>query len=158
MKPRVYVETSVLSYLTARPSKDPLTVSRQRITIDWWATRSAFEAHVSEVVLSEASMGDKTYAGRRVDAAKDLLVLTATDESEKLTRALLKAAALPRKAAVDAIHVAIATVYGMDYLVTWNCAHIANAVMRPRIEAVCRRAGFDPPIICTPEELRLGEG
>ena len=100
---------------------------------------------------------DAEAAARRLAAIVGIEVLAATGEARALAEALLVAAAMPRKAAVDAAHVAIAALNGMEFLVTWNCAHIANAVMRPRIEQVCRNAGFEPPTICTPDELRVGE-
>jgi hypothetical protein len=107
--------------------------------------------------MTEVRKGDPAAAARRLAAVDGLQVLAATREANELAIALLTAAAMPRKAAIDAVHVAIATVNGMDFLLTWNCTHIVNAVMRPRIETVCRDAGFDPPTICTPEELQLEE-
>lgn len=157
MKPRVYLETSVVSYLTALPSRDLVRAAHQQITVEWWATREAFELFVSEAVLVEARMGDPEAAARRVAALDGLPLLAATREAQSLATALVAGAAIPRKAAIDAVHVAVATVHGMSFLLTWNCAHIANAVMRPRIEAVCRRGGYEPPTICTPEELALQE-
>lgn len=153
MKPRVYVETSVLSYLTALPSRDLVRAAHQQITIEWWAIRERFELFVSEAVLAEAHKGDPVAAARRIAAAEGLQVLSATAEAQRVAGALLRAAAMPKKAAIDAAHVAIAAVHGLDFLVTWNCTHIANAVMRPHIEAACRDSGFSAPIICTPEEL-----
>jgi len=153
-RPRVYVETSVLSYLTALPSRDIVRIAHQQLTTEWWASREEFELFVSDVVLSEARRGDAGAATRRVEAAAGLSVLTTTPVIEHPAGSLLGAAALPAKAAIDAVHVAIAAVHGMHFLLTWNYAHIANAAMRPRIDAVCRRSGFEPPIICTPEELR----
>jgi hypothetical protein len=104
-------------------------------------------------VLAEARRGDPAAANRRLVAAEGIEILNATQEAESLASALLRAAAMPAKAAIDAVHVALATVHGIDYLLTWNCTHIANAVTRPLIEAVCRGSGFQPPVICTPEEL-----
>lgn len=157
MKPRVYVETSVLSYLTALPSRDLVRAAHQQLTIEWWARREQFELFVSEAVLAEIRKGDPVAAARRVAAAEGLQVLSATTEAQALAVALLRAAVMPRKAAVDAAHVAIAAVHGLEFLMTWNCTHIANAVMRPKIEAVCREAGVVPPVICTPEELTIQE-
>jgi len=157
MKPRVYIETSVLSYLTAFPSRDLVQAAHQQITIEWWNRRDSFELVVSEAVLAEAGRGDSAAANRRLAVAADLTVLVATVEAQSLARQLLAASVMPSRAAVDAAHVAIATVHGANFLLTWNCAHIANAVMRERIEAVCRQAGFKPPVICTPEELMLQE-
>jgi hypothetical protein len=157
VKPRVYIETSVLSYLTALPSRDLVRAAHQQVTTEWWAVRDAFELFVSDAVLAEARLGDPAAAARRLAAAQPLAILAATDDAQDLAGALLAAAAMPRKAAIDAVHVAIAAVNGMDFLLTWNCTHIANAVMRPRIETVCRSAGFEPPTICTPEELQTEE-
>jgi hypothetical protein len=157
VKPRVYVETSILSYLTALPSRDIIRAARQQLTVDWWARRDDFDLFVSEPVLAEARRGDPGAAARRLAATEGIEVLSGTDEAEALAAALLKAAAMPLKAAIDAAHVAIATVHGLDFVLTWNCTHIANATMRPRIEAVCQDNGFRPPVICTPEELSTQE-
>jgi hypothetical protein len=157
MKSRVYIETSVVSYLTALPSSDLVRAAHQQLTTEWWTKREGFALFVSDAVLTEVRQGDPAAAARRLAAVDGLQVLAATREANELATALLTAAAMPRKAAIDAVHVAIATVNGMDFLLTWNCTHIANAVMRPRIETVCRDAGFDPPTICTPEELQPEE-
>ncbi len=151
---RVYLETSVLSYLTAWPSRDVVRIAHQQITAEWWARRETFDLFVSDLVLDEISRGDAVAAERRIEVSAGLVVLTATTAAEELAASLLRAAALPPKAALDALHVAIAAVHGMHFLLTWNCAHIANAAMRPRIETVCRSGGYEPPIICTPEELQ----
>lgn len=153
MKPRVYLETSVVSYLTALPSRDLIRAAHQQITLEWWAAKDTFELYVSEAVPAEARSGDPAAAARRLVALEGLPVLAATSEAESLAHAFVNAAIMPRKAAIDAVHVAVATVHGMDFLVTWNCTHIANATMRSRIQTVCRDNGFEPPTICTPEEL-----
>ncbi|WP_437596560.1 DNA-binding protein [Sorangium sp. So ce590] len=153
MKPRVYGETSILSYLTALPSRDVIQAARQQVTIGWWARRDEFELFLSDPVLTEARRGDPAAAARRLGAAAGIAVLSGAEEAETLAAALIKQAAMPAKAIVDAAHVAIAAVHGLDFLLTWNCTHIANATMRPRIESVCRDSGFRPPIICTPDEL-----
>jgi hypothetical protein len=157
VKPRVYIETSVLSYLTSWPSRDLVKAAHQQMTLEWWAGRERFDLFVSEAVLAEASRGDPEAARLRLAAADGLRVLTATTEAQALAIALLRASAMPAKAAIDAAHVAIATVHGMNFLLTWNCTHIANAVMREAIEGVCRRQGYKPPVICTPEELSIQE-
>src|SRR5262245_38183747 len=118
-KPRVYIETSVVSYLTARPSRDPYTRLHQELTVRWWTSRAAFDAFVPVAVLEEASRGDPTYSSRRLSAISGLAVLDIDKDVEKLALALIKAAAIPRHAEVDALHVAIAAVHGMHYLVTW---------------------------------------
>lgn len=157
MKRRVYIETTVVSYLTALPTRDLVRAAHQQLTVEWWAGRDGFELFISDAVLAEARAGDPTAAARRLAALAGVPVLAATDDALALARALLTAAAMPPKAAIDATHVAVAAINGLDFLLTWNCAHIANAVMRPRIERVCREAGFEPPTICTPEELRVEE-
>ena len=134
-----------------------MRAAHQQVTLEWWAHRERFELFASEAVLAEARKGDPAAASRRIAAAEGLQVVSATAEAQALAAALLRAAVMPRKAALDAAHVAIATVHGLDFLVTWNCTHIANAAMRPQIEAVCRHAGFQPPIICTSEELAFEE-
>ncbi|HEX4955426.1 MAG TPA: type II toxin-antitoxin system VapC family toxin [Thermoanaerobaculia bacterium] len=153
MKPRVYIETSILSYLTALPSRDVIQAARQQLTLAWWSRRHDYDLFVSDPVLAEARRGDPTAAGRRLDAAVGIPVLSGAEEAEALAADLLAKAAMPPKAVLDAAHVAIAAVHGLDFLLTWNCTHIANATMRPRIEAICKGYGFPPPIICTPDEL-----
>ncbi len=153
MNPTVYVETSVISYLTAQPSRDLVLAAHQQVTRDWWAGRHRFHLCVSDAVLEEAARGDHAAAERRLAALQGISVLSASASAQALARAFLAAAVMPSKAAIDAVHVAIAATHGADFLVTWNCAHIANAVVREKIEAMCRKAGFRPPVICTPLEL-----
>jgi predicted nucleic acid-binding protein len=154
MKPRVYLETSVISYLASRPSRDLIMAAHQQITQEWWEQRRGkFELLVSQLVLQEVHGGDKSAAERRTEFVKDLAQVQTTDEVIALAQKLLQASALPMSEFADAVHVALAAVHGVDYLVTWNLKHIANAVTRHRIESACRESGFEPPIICTPEEL-----
>ena len=151
--PKVYVETSVISYLTALPTRDLIRAAHQQVTLDWWAGRNAFDVYVSQFVIDEASAGHPEAAARRLAALQDALLLEVTDDAASLAAQLISGDGLPTKARVDAFHVAVATVHGMDYLLSWNCTHIANATLRGRIEAICRAAGFEPPVICTPLEL-----
>jgi len=115
--------------------------------------RDKFELLISEFVIAEASMGNPEAARRRLAAVVDLAGLDVNESVRTLGKALIQHHALSAKAEMDAYHVAIAAVHGMDFLLTWNCTHIANAATRPKIEATCRRLGFEPPIICTPLEL-----
>jgi len=154
---RVYVETSIVSYLTAWPSRDLVLAAHQQVTREWWSHRERFELLVSDAVLVEAARGDGAAAARRLAALAGIPALSATERAQALARDLLQAAAMPSKAAIDAAHVAIAATHGVDFLLTWNCTHIANAVTRAKIEGVCRDAGFQPPVICTPLELRAEE-
>lgn len=153
MKSSIYVETSIVSYLTARPNRDLVRAAHQEVTREWWATREAFELFISQLVLDEAAAGDAGAAAQRLEALRDLPLLELTAEVTALSVHLLREAALPPKAAADAFHIAFAATHGVDFLLTWNCTHIANATMRPKIEAICRMNGFDPPVICTPLEL-----
>jgi hypothetical protein len=154
MQPKAYLETTIASYLTARPSRDLITAANQQMTHDWWHDhRANFDLYVSQFVIEEASAGDPEAAKRRLAMLADLPQLDVTDAVQHLAQALLTHVPLPPNAQVDALHIAVATVHGMDYLVTWNCTHIANATLRHRIEAICRAEGYEPPIICTPQEL-----
>src|SRR5262249_33831396 len=152
MKPKVYLETTIPSYLTSRPSRDLVTAAHQQITREWWDTRRHdFDLFVSQMVLDEASAGDPEAATRRLEVLASLPLLAPKTEGTAVARMLSNHLSLPPRAAADALHIAIAVVNGMDYLLTWNCTHIANAVLRGRIEAACRSRGFRVPIICTPE-------
>ena len=153
MKPKLYLETSIVSYLTARPSHDLSRAAHQQLTLDWWDTRTAYDLFVSQFVLDEAGAGDPGAAQRRLAALREAALLDLTPEAGRLAGEILRQGGMPAKAYVDAIHVAIAAVHGLDYLLTWNCAHIANATMRGRIETICRDTGFEPPLICTPVEF-----
>ena len=154
MNPTVYIETSVLSYLAARPSRDVVLAGYQQVTREWWTNaRERFELVASELVAKEARAGDADAARARVELLESVTLLDATDDAVELTRKLLDLGAVPWKAADDAAHIAIAVTNGIDYLVTWNFRHIANAAMRSRIERACRSAGYQPAIICTPNEL-----
>lgn len=153
-KPSVYVETSIVSYLTARPSRDLIIAAQQTITRDWW--RGATERFVlvaSELVFTEAAAGDSEAARARLTALEVVTRLETTEDATALTRRLLELGAFPPAAAADAAHVGIAATNRVDYLLTWNLRHIANAAVRPRIERACRKAGHEPPVICTPIEL-----
>ena len=157
MKPKVYIETSIPSYLTARPNNDIRAMANQNTTIEWWENRkSEFEVFVSEFVIAESSLGHPEASARRIAAIEGIRELEVTEEVKELAKALILDGPIPKQAEIDAYHIAIATVNGMEYLLTWNCTHIANAVMRPKIEAVCRRYGYEPPAICTPQELMEG--
>jgi len=156
MKSTVYVETSVISYLAARPSRDLIVAAHQQISQEWWDVRQHWSLSISALVVAESRAGDAEAARRRLALLDGVPLLHLNDAATELAEHLLNRAALPPSAKDDALHVAVATVHGVDYLLTWNCKHIANAQQRPRIEAVCRALGYRPPVICTPEEL-LGD-
>ncbi len=155
MAERVYIETTVVSYLTARPNRDVVIAAHQQITHEWWdQARADFELCTSQLVLQEAGSGDAEAAQERLVILKAMVLLDTTEAAVRLATELLKAKALPEKAADDALHIAIAAEQKLPYLLTWNCRHMANATMRPVIEAACASKGYKMPIICTPEELR----
>ncbi len=157
MQPSVYLETSVISYLAARPSRDVITAAHQEITRVWWGTRrGAFALFISEVVLDEIRRGDPEAAHRRAAFTQEAVVLQAGEGTRGLAEALIARTGIPAHAAADAAHVAVAALNGIDYVLTWNCRHIANAQMRRAMENTCEQAGYMAPVLCTPEELMGG--
>lgn len=153
-RPKVYLESSVISYLAARPSRDILATAHQQVTREWWErSRSHFDLFVSGEVLNEIRRGDPAASQIRLTYVQDLPVLEADDQARLLAAEILRTSALPQKAAADAAHIAIATVNGMDFLLTWNCTHIANGFIQRAISRLSREMGFEPPTIVTPEEL-----
>ena len=157
LKARLYLETTVPSYLTAWPSRDLIRASHQQVTREWWERRrSEFDVHISQLVLDEAAAGDPAAARERLAVLAGLPLPDLTAEVASLATALVASLALPAKATTDAAHIALAAVHGMHFLLTWNCTHIANAEMAVAIASVCREHGFTAPVICTPEEL-MGE-
>ena len=154
MKPRIYLETTFVSYLTARLSRDLVVAAHQQLTSAWWETRrDDFDLYISQAVLREASVGDTEAAQRRLQALEGLALPDVTRTVEEPAARLPGPHLVPEKAAEDALHISLATVHGMDYLLTWNCKHIANAALRSLLEKILREEGFQPPVICTPEEL-----
>lgn len=157
MKPKVYLETTIPSYLAARPSRDLLVAAHQQITREWWEMhRGEFELCTSELVIQEVNKGDIAFAKRRLELLVGIPTLIVSDEIMKLARHLTTTGPIPHNAAVDAAHIAIATVYECEYLLTWNCRHIANAQLHRAIRRVVEQYGYDVPGLCTPEEL-MGE-
>ena len=154
MRPKIYVETSVVSYLAARPSRDLIVAANQQITQEWWQVRRpAFELYISQMVVQEAAAGDPGAAQRRLQILEEIPLLKLKEDAVTLAETLIRAGPLPDSAVEDALHIAVATLNGMDYLLTWNFKHLANATIRYQIEQICRQQGYDPPIICTPQEL-----
>ena len=152
---RVYIETTFVSYLTARPSRDVVVAGHQQSTHEWWdQSRVDFELCTSQLVLQEAGAGDPQAAQERLVILKAMILLDTTEAAIILAEELVRSHSLPEKAADDALHIAIAAHQKIPYLLTWNCRHMANATMRSAIEAVCTSKGYKVPIICTPEELK----
>lgn len=154
MKPRVYIETSVVSYLTAWRSPKLMMAAQQQATHEWWdSERERYDLFISEVVIQEAASGDPNAAKLRLEILNVIDKLDVSNDARLLAAAIINETPLPTKAEVDALHIAVVAVNGLDYLLTWNCRHIANPTLRPRIESVCRSHGFNPPSICTPFDL-----
>ena len=153
MKAKVYVETTMVSYLASSPSRDLVVAAHQQITREWWERRDRFELFVSQAVVEEAARGDVAAAARRATVLRGIPVLELAAEVHEFANQLVRTRIVPAKASIDALHIAVAVVNRVDYLVTWNCVHIANAAIRTNIERVCRSAGLQAPVICTPEEL-----
>lgn len=157
MKKTVYIETTIPSYLTGRASNNLIAAGEQEVTRQWWEERRPrYHLYVSELVLKEAMQGDTGAAQRRLECLTDIDVLEIDNEAIRLTEALLKSKVFPEKAIADAGHIALAARYELDYLLTWNCKHIANAEMIRQISHVVSTAGYYMPIICTPLELSGG--
>lgn len=157
MKSKVYIETSVISYLTSRISRDLITAGHQQITQEWWGfRRKDFDLYVSQLVIKESGRGDNDASEKRLSVLKDIPLLQLNDEITDLAEEIIFEKIIPEKYAEDSIHIAIATIHKIDYLLTWNCRHIANAELRKNILKLCTRSGYNMPIICTPEEL-MGE-
>ena len=153
-KPTLYLETTVPSYYVSRPSTDLLLLTHQRITREWWDNHiAAYEVFVSEVVYEEIARGDPAAAIRRGEVISQFQILEVTDEAAAFAQALLKELPLPQKALTDALHLAVASVHGVDYLATWNCRHIARGSVKKRMPTIAATWGLPSPTICTPEEL-----
>lgn len=158
MLPKVYIETTIPSYLTSRPSRDLLVAGHQQVTQTWWIDkRHEFELYISELVIIECEAGEAEMARKRLELLSGLRLLDIGPEVRELAGKLISIGPLPAKAENDAFHIAVAAVNAMDYLLSWNLKHIANAAMRKAIEMVCRNSGFEPPIICTPDTLLAEE-
>ena len=153
-KPKVYIETTVVSYLAARLSRNTTIAARQQATRQFWHEHAhRFDFITSDAVLDEIEEGDKTLAQRRIHLLRPLTVFETTPAASQLTQALLNSGAVPRSSQTDAKHIAVAAVYNVEYLATWNYKHIANVQKWSQIEHICRDNGFRAAIICTPAVL-----
>ncbi len=153
-----YVETTIVGHVAGRLLRDPTVAAQQQITRHWWnLAPSRLEIVISQLVLDECGGGDPSAAQERLEVVKNHRLLTITQECRDLATNLMSARAVPASEPRDALHIAIASVHRVNYLLTWNFRHIANAVQRHHIEFVIQEAGFDPPVICTPQELPLDD-
>jgi predicted nucleic acid-binding protein len=150
----LYIETTIVGHLSGKLVADAIVAVRQQLTRDWWQNQSQrYQLFISQLVLDECGAGDISAARERLEIVKNLDLLDGTTVTDSLAAALIAADAIPATEPRDAFHIAIAATNGIKYLLTWNFKHIANATLRNRIEAVCRDSGFEPPTICTPDEL-----
>ena len=157
MSETVYIETSILGYLTARPSRDIVVAANIEVTREWWETRrNDFQLYSSQAVVKETSQGDAEIASQRLEILRSFSLLDLNQSVLSLAEQFLERSNLPAKADVDAVHIAAATVHGMDYLLTWNCKHIANAQMQRKLAEISLDCGYELPILCTPYELLGG--
>lgn len=154
MKPTVYIETTVISYCMARPSRDLIIAAHQQITHDWWEMAlPQFEAFISPIVLEEISMGDTDAAKVRLESVSSFNVLEVSSEVRNLADSYFSAIEIPEKSRADSYHLAVASWHGMDFLVSWNCTHIVSGRIKRIIEEINSSKGIRTPIVCTPEEL-----
>lgn len=156
-KAAVYLETTIPSFLTARPSTHLIVAGKQAVTRAWWETqRSRFDLFISQLVLDEAEAGDWDAAKRRIEVLADIDLLEIDEEVLDLTERIMETGLIPAKAKTDGAHIAVASRHSVEFLLTWNCAHIANAEILSRINYVVSAAGYLMPTICTPDELFAG--
>lgn len=155
MKPKVYIETSVVSYFTAWPSRDVVMAAHQALTAEWWLNGlPRYQPVISQFVIDEVQAGDPAAARLRMEALADIALVTASAEDvERVVNALMARRALPPNARYDALHVALCACAGVEFLATWNYKHLANASKLALVERVCRECGYEPPRIATPSEL-----
>lgn len=153
---RVYLETTVVGHLTGRIHPDPIISARQKASLEWWSSRNKYELYISQIVMDECAAGDSVAAAERIQLIAEFPLLDIADSAIQLAEQLILLHAIPATQPRDALHISIAAVHGLQYLLTWNFRHIANASTRRLIESTCTNFGFPAPTICTPEEL-LGE-
>jgi len=157
MKRKVYIETSIVSYYTARPSRDLVVAARQEITHELWQVLlKQYDLYISALVIQEASRGDENAAKKRLRVLSNISVLEISQDVQDLARGLIGDNAIPSAYEEDALHIATASINGMDFLLTWNFSHINNVFTKTKIVKSVEHYGYEPPIICSPEEL-LGE-
>ncbi len=151
---RIYIESTIPSYVVARPARDLLQAARQQTSKDWWELkRQQHELFTSEIVLAEIGEGEAAMARQRLEVMDGIKILRLTDDTEALTRRILESGLLPPDADRDAAHIALATIYEMDILLSWNCRHIANASIQARLRRLAGEMGLPLPVLCTPDEM-----
>lgn len=154
MKESIYIETSVVSYYVSKPSRALIVLAHQQITWEWWSTAvKRFDVYISEVVVEEAAAGNKVEAEKRLKELKGFTNLELTEKVEQAAQTYIEKLGIPKKAIRDAAHLAVASVHNIDYLVTWNCTHLANGEIIKKLLKINEKLKIKTPVICTPEEL-----
>jgi hypothetical protein len=154
MKEAIYLETTIISYYTARPSRDIIITSHQQITKEFIdGAIDQYDIFVSELVRDECRSGDPEAAALRLELLRDFSVLEVNEKVLSLSKSLVASNIVPMQYVEDALHISLATIHGIDFLVTWNCKHIANAHIKKKMEETIQENGYIMPVICTPEEL-----
>ncbi len=154
MKESIYLETTVVSYYTSKPNRDIIALAHQEITRQWWPiVIRQYNFFISEVVVEEADFGDVEAAKKRLEELKDIPHLELNDKVEEMAQVYMERLEIPEKSFRDAAHLAVACVHNIDYLVTWNCTHLANGEAIKKLMKINESLGIHTPIICTPEEL-----
>jgi len=154
MKQTVYIESSIISYLTSRPNRDVIIAGRQAITLDWWENnRHRFDLRISILVEEEISKGDPLAAQLRLERISEIPSLSISDEAIRIADLLLTNGAVPKDSKEDALHIGIAAAQGANYLLTWNFKHINNAETKEAIIRIVEFCGYACPQLCSPEEL-----
>lgn len=152
--PTLYIETTIPSYLVAKPSRDIVVVAHQQLTREWWDNeRRSYDMLISQVVLEEIRRGDPEMAEKRIEILQGIPILEANEAVEKLAQRYFESLKFPAKALRDAFHLAYVVAYEIDFLATWNCTHLANASILFQLSRLNKEWGYETPIICTPEEL-----
>ncbi len=154
MKPKVYIETTILSYLAAPSSRQPVTAGRQVITRRWWETeRQKYTLVISEAVEAECERGDPSLVRRRQELLREVSLFPVDQRILEVAKRLVVPGAIPENAGPDAVHIAAASVAECEFLLTWNFRHIANVRIRREVERILAKHGYTKTTICTPEEL-----
>ena len=150
----IYIETSIVSYLRQRPSSQVVAAARQLLTHQWWnVERKKYELVTSQFCLDEAAGGEPSLAAERLESLEGIPLLPLDPRFNSIAEELISRSILPPTAVIDAIHIGLVAFHGIEYLLTWNCRHIANAKILPRIHQTLSEMGYPIPIICTPEEM-----
>lgn len=154
MKKRIYIETSVVSYFTARPSRDIIIAGHQEATRELWPEfANKYETYISALVYDEAGKGDQSQAKMRLAAIEPFPMLDIDDEAKSLAEKIIAQRGIPAKYPEDALHIAVASVNGIEVVVTWNFAHLNNPFTRRAVRRIVEDERYICPEICSPEEL-----